>query len=107
MPKHSLRKKKDFDQVFKAGQSFYCPIFTLKYIKTAEENGRLGVIIGTKVSKKAVVRNKIKRWVRESYKQFFQKTDSYDIVVIINKEIVGLEFEDIKKQLIIFFDKIK
>lgn len=108
MPKNSLNKKKDFDQIFKTGRSFYCPILGLKFLKNNLNYNRFGIIIGLKVSKIAVVRNKIKRQIREVVKKEFPKKDSfYDIVIIVMKEIVNQDFLTIKKELLILANKIK
>ena len=108
MPKKTLRKKKDIDQVFTAGLSFYCPILGLKVLKNNLDHNRYGIVIGLKVSKSAVVRNKIKRQIREVIRREFPQTDTfYDIVIIVIKEIVDKEFLDIKKELLNLAKKIK
>lgn len=60
-----IKKKKDFDFIFKNGRSFKDRFLVLK----AAENGlsvtRIGIIVSLKVSKKAVVRNKIRRNIRQ------------------------------------------
>jgi ribonuclease P protein component len=33
MSKNSLRRNKDFDQVFKTGRSFYCQFFLIKFLE--------------------------------------------------------------------------
>lgn len=107
MPKNSLSKKKDFDHVFKSGQSFYCPFLGIKALKNDLEHKRLGIIIGLKVSKSAVVRNKIKRQIREVVSKFPEKDQHYDILVIVKKEVLDKSFEEIKESLIQLYTKIK
>lgn len=60
------------------------------------------IIVSLKVSKKAVVRNKIKRRIREILRQANLKL-GYDIVVITNKEIINKSFREIKERIL---DKI-
>lgn len=109
MSKNSLRRKKDFDQVFNFGQSFYCSLFIIKLLKNNLDTNRLGIIIGLKVSKKAVIRNKIKRQIREIFKSEFKKNieNNYDIVIIISKNIVDKDFNLIKENFIKLIDKLK
>lgn len=64
----SLTKKKDFDQVFKQGCSCYYQKFGVKVFKNEINQNRLGIIISRKVSKKAVIRNKIKRRIKEIFR---------------------------------------
>lgn len=107
MPKNSLSKKKDIDQVFEAGQSFYCPFLGIKALKNDLNHNRLGIIIGLKVSKLAVVRNKIKRQIREVVAKFPKKSQNYDILVIVKKELVDKNFEEIKENLTQLYAKLK
>jgi len=85
MPKrlYSLTKKKDFDNVFKLGYSSYDKILGLKTIDNHLSYNRVGIIIGTKISKKATERNKIKRQIREILRKFLLSTStSRDMVLI-------------------------
>lgn len=101
MPKHSLRNKKDFDQVFKAGQSFYCPILGIKALKNDLEYNRLGIMVSLKVSKSAVVRNKIKRQIRVIFnKNIEESIKSYDFVIIVLDKIIGKEYKEIEESFI-------
>jgi ribonuclease P protein component len=58
----------------------------------------VGIIIGKKVSKKAVVRNKIKRQLREIFRNKFEKNiqKNYDVVIIVSKNIVDKDFKTIE-----------
>jgi len=101
MPKNTLSKKKDLDQIFKTGLSFYCPVLGLKYLQNNLGFNRIGIIIGLKVSKKAVIRNKIKRQIREIVRNDFSKTkNSYDIVIITIKGLETKTFLEIKEALL-------
>ncbi len=107
MPKNSLSKKKDFDQIFKTGQSFYCSFLGIKALKNDLDVNRLGIIIGLKVSKVAVIRNKIKRQIREIVKKFPKKKDNYDFLIIVKKEILNKDFKEIKEEILKLQAKIK
>lgn len=61
-----LKKKKDFERVFKKGKSVNVDFLVLKFLPNELENSRLGIIVSLKVSKKAVVRNKIRRRIKEA-----------------------------------------
>jgi ribonuclease P protein component len=60
-----LRKEKDFGAIFKGGKTFKEGFLVLKTIKNNLDIDRFGFIISQKVSKKATVRNRIKRKIRE------------------------------------------
>lgn len=56
-----LKKNKDFERVFKYGKAYKENFLFLKVVKNNLKNSRFGFIVSNKFSKKAVVRNKIKR----------------------------------------------
>ena len=73
LPKNErLRKKKEFEQVFNQK----CSVSTasiVTYVAVSEEKKhkdpvKVGVIVAKKVHKKATKRNKIKRRIREAYR---------------------------------------
>ena len=71
-------------------------------------DNRFGVIISTKISKKAVVRNKIKRQIKAVIARELEKLkSSYDIVILTQKAIVEANFKDIEAELIKIFTKLK
>jgi len=92
-----MGKNKEFDRAFKAGQSFYGKILGLKAVNNDLGSTRLGVLISTKVSKKAVVRNRFKRQIRDVVGAELPKIkEGKDLVIIVFPEILDKKFEDIK-----------
>jgi len=94
-------KDKEFDRAFKIGQSFYDKNLGLKAVNNDLKITRLGILISTKVSKKAVVRNHFKRQIREIIRAELPKLkEGKDLVIIVFSQILDKNFEDIKKLLI-------
>ncbi|MFA6514184.1 MAG: ribonuclease P protein component [Patescibacteria group bacterium] len=88
---------KDFDRAFKAGQSFYSKIIGIKVVNNETTKNRVGILINTKVSKKAVVRNKIRRQIREIIKQKLDILEKgKDLVIIVFPLILDKNFQEIK-----------
>ena len=50
--------------MYKNGEFFGNRDFTLRYLKNGNDTNRLGIVVSKKVSKKAVVRNKIRRQIK-------------------------------------------
>lgn len=66
LPKiNRIKKKTDFDLIFKKGASFKSNPLILKVVKNGINNNRFGFIVSQKVSKKAAVRNKVRRRLSE------------------------------------------
>jgi len=74
LPKiNRLTKKKDFEGVFKKGEKIRGDFLILKLKENNLKESRFGFIISQKISKKAVLRNKIRRRLSEMVKIRFKK----------------------------------
>jgi ribonuclease P protein component len=73
-----IRKKKEFDVIFTSSKIVSSPSFTLRYLESPRR--KVGFIISHSVSSRAVIRNRIKRYLREIYrtnKEYFKDNYSY------------------------------
>ncbi len=61
-----LRKKKDFEAVFKKGKIIKADFLYIKFFRNNLDCSRIGFVVSKKVSNKAVVRNLIKRRLRNA-----------------------------------------
>lgn len=65
----TLRTAAEFQRVYKTGRTYHGPAFTLRVAATedrgAADSRAFGFVVSTKVSKSAVVRNRIRRRARE------------------------------------------
>ena len=87
-------KKKDFKQAHK-GKTIAGKLIFLKVQKNNLDVSRFGFVVSLKISKKAVIRNKIKRSLREVVKDF--KIKGFDIIIMVKPEIVDKTYQEIKK----------
>lgn len=95
-----LVKEKDFKKIFKQGKSFYTKIFQIKVLTNELEINRYGIVISTKVSKKSVERNKLKRQFRAAINEFDKKLVSgFDLVIIGFPAALSQEYKFIKNEL--------
>ena len=90
LPKiNKLKKEKDFEKLFKKGKSFKNGFLILKIVQNNLEESRFGFIVSQKVSKKAVLRNKVKRRLRDIVQQNMVKIKKGADVALI--ALPGLE----------------
>lgn len=93
-----MGRNKEFDRAFKIGQSFYSKIMGIKAVDNGLEVTRLGILISTKVSKKAVIRNHFKRQIREIIRAELPSLKTgKDLVIVVFPQILGNNFEEIRK----------
>ena len=106
--KNRLSKKKDFDKVFKKGKSSFDGLLGVKMLKNEQEFTRFGIIVSSKVSKKAVIRNKIKRRIRNIIaKNYNSGAAAKNVVIISLPKILGKKYNEIEKSLGAHFKKLK
>ncbi len=99
--------KKDFKKVLKEGKSFRKDFLVLKVRPNLSEKVRFGVLVSKKLSKKAVLRNKIKRRLREITRANLEKLVGLDLVFIPFPQIFNCDFWEIKQMAEKIFEKIK
>lgn len=83
---YRLKKKKEIDAVLKGGNIFTHKGFILKIRENDLHRSRFAFIVGRKVVRKAFLRNKMKRILREVVRKnirFFKK--DADGVIIVQK----------------------
>jgi ribonuclease P protein component len=91
-----LHKTKDIDRVFKGGRVFHSPYFFIKTLKTREAGPRATVVVSTKVDKRAVKRNRLKRIVRVLLGKFLTQANLPPIdYIIILKPLAGKVSENL------------
>jgi ribonuclease P protein component len=105
-----LVKKKDFDNVFKNGRKYSlsgAKIY-LKINNNNLEQSRFGFIVSKKVSKKAVVRNKTKRRLREIIRtNLAEIKKGIDVVTIVLPGFEKNDFQRTKETVNNLFQKAK
>ena len=85
-----LRRKADFDRVFKKGKSIVDPFFVVLYVKNSLPFSRIGISIKRKFGK-AHVRNRLRRLVKEVYRTNKSVLPAgYDILFIARKDLSDL-----------------
>lgn len=87
-----LQKKKDIEMVFRKGRAFKEDFLVLKTAKNNLNRIRFGFIVSQKISKKANVRNRVKRKLRELARIDLKKLEPGTDNLII--ALPGLETKD-------------
>lgn len=83
------------DVRFKGFHSFSAPQFVLRVKKNRLTINRFGIVVSKKVDKRAVVRNKIKRFLRTKLANLDKKMSfGHDILFIVRKEILNRTKEE-------------
>ncbi|OGU11005.1 MAG: ribonuclease P protein component [Ignavibacteria bacterium GWB2_35_12] len=99
-----VKGKKTYDRIFRTGQRFYHDEASavICFSREAKEIPQINyaVIVRKKVAKKAVVRNRIKRLLRESLKQIFFESADIKFINSIEYVVVGWNSAPVHPMLI-------
>lgn len=95
--KMRLRKKQEFAKVYRHGRSFANTQFVVYWRKqTTPGNFRLGVSASSKLGG-AVVRNRIRRRVKEIVRLNAHKLQqAYDLILIVRKPALALDYKQME-----------
>ena len=95
-----LRQERDFKGVAQKGKAVFSPSLSLKLIRNNSDVSRFGIIVSTKVSKKAVLRNRLKRRLREIIRlNLPQLKKGFDIMVLTRAAAKDFEYLQLKEIL--------
>lgn len=94
-----LRKRADFQACYTQGRRVQHQYFTLYLLERKEGKTRLGLTVSRKVGG-AVLRNRIKRRVREIFRRSSVfPTEGYDVVFVAKKGCVELSYWELEQEL--------
>lgn len=95
-----IKKNKEFQEVFKKGQSFANRQFVVyKLSKQNQDHFRIGLSISKKIGN-AVTRNRIKRYIRQAFLELeYQLNPAMDYVIIARKPVSDMSYEEVWNSL--------
>lgn len=104
---YRLRKTKDIEAVLKRGKGFFGGKIAVKLAKNGLKNSRFAVVVGVKVSKSAVKRNRLRRQLREIIRlELDELKPGYDVMVMARPKSLELDYHELKKELDKAFKKV-
>lgn len=112
LPKvYRLRRRQDFAAVYRNGQQSGTKHFVVRALRVIEQRGdstgaavlpetRLGISVSQKVSKRAVVRNRIKRQMRAAFYQLIPQVNrGWWLVVGIRPAAIECQYGQFLREL--------
>ena len=109
-PLESIKKTADFKKVYKQGTAFSNKFFVVYTHPNYNGQTRLGLSISKKVGK-AVLRNKLRRWVKEYFRLNKHDLPDSDIIIIArisaNELVVTGKYSDVEKNLANLMEQLR
>ena len=95
-----VKKEKDFNAIFKEGESVANRRFVIYRLANSQEHFRVGLSVSKKLGN-AVMRNQIKRRIRHILIDHRNElVDNIDFIVIARKGVENLEYAELEKNLL-------
>lgn len=104
---YRLRKSQDFETVREKGRVFQSESFALAAAKREDrEPPRFGFVVSTKISKKATLRNRVKRALREAVRHLLVYLPrGQDFVFLAKSVSVNKTTDEIMREVKIIFQE--
>jgi ribonuclease P protein component len=104
---HRLRNRRDYRTVYEQGIRRYSPHLTLIALAPGEQLGMLtepktkfGISISKKVSKKAVIRNRLKRQIKNVIRtKLLSISPGWKIVIVVKPKAIECKYEHFLREL--------
>lgn len=98
---YRIKDNKEFQYIFQQGKSFANRQLVIYFIKEVDQSHfRIGLSVGKKIGN-AVTRNRIKRYLRQSFQELEGEIlPTLDIVIIARQPTKEMNYFEIKKSLL-------
>ena len=113
LPKeYRLKKRKAFNATYRINDTYYHGGITIFCGKQKDNLNptKVGFVVSKKIHKRAVKRNRIKRLMREAYRQLIKEnkinTKYISIIFVASSKLLEKNFQYIKKNIEILVEKI-
>ncbi len=98
---YRIKKEAEFQDVFDHGQSVANRNFVIYHLRRDQPHFRVGISVGKKIGHTAVMRNQIKRYIRQSLLELKPQIDpQMDFLVIARRGANKLDMAETKKNLV-------
>lgn len=95
-----LRRRSEFSALFQSGKRIHSEYLTVILSTNTSDVRRLGLVVGKKVGKAAVRRNRMKRLLREFFRLNKHRLPaSQDILIVARKDFSFMKYRDLCSKL--------
>ena len=105
---YKLKKDNDFKKAFEKGKFYRNDFIKIRFLKNNLGTTRFGIVISSKISKKAVSRNRVRRRLEEIIRiRLDQIRSGFDIVVLFEPEVIGKNYKQVEEVFVNLIEKAK
>ena len=105
-PDVTVKENHLFRHIYRKGKAAVRPGMVVYCIKTKRPRSRLGVTVSKKLGK-AVVRNRVRRRLRELFRRSAHRFNaSYDVILVGRARAVDMDFARLERQYLSALDEL-
>jgi ribonuclease P protein component len=105
-PEHRLKKEKDFAKVAKSRKGAFSKHVSVKVRENGLPHSRFGIVVGTRISKKAVKRNALRRRIREILRaQLVRLRPGFDVMLMAQRSGLDAEYKELEQSVLSVLEK--
>lgn len=98
--KHRLRNNEDFKKVYRKGKNYWNRNIVLYVTKNGFDYSRIGFSVTKKIGN-SVVRNRVKRRMREICRLNFDNIkEGYDIIFIPKRNVIDIDYLELESAML-------
>jgi len=101
-----IKFKKDFDNILKSRNKFFSNNFSLKFSENHQDISKFSIVVSAKISKKAVIRNQLRRRIFEILRL---KTPSikpgYSVMIFPKAGALLLDYQTLEQEIFYILNK--
>lgn len=98
-----LRNNEDFKKVYRKGKNYWNRNLVMYVMKNKLNRSRVGFTVTKKIGN-SVVRNRVKRRMKEIFRENVSNIkEEYDIIIIPKRNVVDIDYDQLKSAMIHIF----
>ena len=100
---HRINKTRELQRVYRSGKTMHTPALVIKFVPALKT--RIAFVVSTKISKKAVERNRIKRAVREQMRISMDSLAKGEYMLVAKVGAHKFKSAELREQMMYTFKK--
>ncbi|MEJ2475896.1 MAG: ribonuclease P protein component [Desulfobacterales bacterium] len=101
-----IRRTADYQRLWREGKHVHTAHFIV-IINPSRDVSRLGITVGRKVGH-AVCRNRLKRWIRELFRDYYERFgQTVDLSIIVKRQAGRLSHVQVNRELSTLFARLE
>lgn len=101
-----IKFKKDFDNILKSRNKFFSNNFSLRFSQNNQDVSKFSIVVSAKISKKAVIRNQLRRRIFEILRlEMSNIKPGYSVMIFPKLGALLLDYQTLEQEIFYLLNK--